>query len=228
MTDPVKEQLSACLDGELAEGELDLLLKQLERDPHLRESIGNYALLSEALRVQRPVRASAGFAARVSMAIAAEPDGKRTSNPHKFIPQIPAAAMRWLQPVAGVAIAAGVAAVAVMSLRPTAIQPELVATNRTAAETVSAPANDSAQAPSYTVPANPGSTAFVPAARLTNYVVAHSEYSSPLGRRTILSGVLSDDDPADDSGDGNERDGAVSGIDSEVSSGASDITEPRR
>ena len=30
MTDPVKEQLSACLDGELPEGELDLLLKQVE------------------------------------------------------------------------------------------------------------------------------------------------------------------------------------------------------
>lgn len=55
MTDPVKEQLSACLDGELPEGELDLLLKRLERDPHLRRSIGNYALVGEALRSQRPV-----------------------------------------------------------------------------------------------------------------------------------------------------------------------------
>ncbi|HEY5807463.1 MAG TPA: hypothetical protein VIT67_05820, partial [Povalibacter sp.] len=47
------------------------------------------------------------------------------------------------------------------------------------------------------VPTNVDSTpgaAFVPAARLTNYVVAHSEYSSPLGRRTVLSGVLSDDE----------------------------------
>lgn len=35
MTDPVKEQLSACLDGELPEAELDLLLKQVSRDPQL-------------------------------------------------------------------------------------------------------------------------------------------------------------------------------------------------
>ena len=49
--------------------------------------------------------------------------------------------------------------------------------------------------PSYTVPTTTGQpSAFVPAARLTNYVVAHSEYSSPLGRRTVLSGVLSEDD----------------------------------
>ena len=58
MTDPVKEQLSACLDGELPEGELDLLLKRLERDPGLRRSIGDYALVGEALRSQRPVGAS--------------------------------------------------------------------------------------------------------------------------------------------------------------------------
>jgi negative regulator of sigma E activity len=48
---------------------------------------------------------------------------------------------------------------------------------------------------SYTVP-EPGSTsrsAFIPATRLTNYVVAHSEYSSPLGRRSVLTGVLADD-----------------------------------
>lgn len=188
MTDPVKEQLSACLDGELPEGELDLLLKRLERDPHLRRSIGNYALVGEALRSQRPVIASTGFAARVSAAIAAEPAGKREP-----APRISPAAVRWLRPAAGVAIAAGVAAVAVVSLRPTAMQPELVAINETVNETVPAVANEPDQAPSYTVPTNPGSTAFVPAARLTNYVVAHSEYSSPLGRRTVLSGVLSDD-----------------------------------
>lgn len=192
MTDPVKEQLSACLDGELPEGELDLLLKRLERDPHLRRSIGNYALLGEALRAQRPVSASAGFAARVSAAIAAEPDSRR--KPVLTPPRISPTALRWLRPASGVAIAAGVAAVAVLSLRPTALQPELVAVN----ESVPAPAAESTQAPSYTVPTNPGSTAFVPAARLTNYVVAHSEYSSPLARRTVLSGVLSDDESEQD------------------------------
>jgi hypothetical protein len=43
----------------------------------------------------------------------------------------------------------------------------------------------------------PGTTsqsAFVPATRLTNYVVAHSEYSSPLARRSVLTGVLAEDD----------------------------------
>ena len=77
-----------------------------------------------------------------------------------------------------------------------------VAVNQSAPSTVAAAES---QAPSYTVPTNTSSApAFVPAARLTNYVVAHSEYSSPLGRRTVLSGVLSDDDAeqnADDPGE---------------------------
>ena len=50
MTDPVKEQLSACLDGELPEAELDLLLKQVARDQPLRGALGRYALIGETFR----------------------------------------------------------------------------------------------------------------------------------------------------------------------------------
>jgi hypothetical protein len=51
-----------------------------------------------------------------------------------------------------------------------------------------------AQSTDYVVPTSTSSPAFVPATRLTNYVVAHSEYSSPLARRSVLTGVLSEDD----------------------------------
>jgi sigma-E factor negative regulatory protein RseA len=44
------------------------------------------------------------------------------------------------------------------------------------------------------VPTSTSQSAFVPATRLTNYVVAHSEYSSPLARRSVLTGVLAEDD----------------------------------
>ncbi|HKE93584.1 MAG TPA: sigma-E factor negative regulatory protein [Povalibacter sp.] len=197
MTDPVKEQLSACLDGELPEGELDLLLRQLQRDPQLRQSLGRYSLVGEAVRGQRPVCASEGFADRVAAAVAAESVAAETSGrPVRKVSS--ARVVEWLRPVAGMAIAAGVAAVAVISLRPAATieSAQMAATTETAGIESSEPA-------SYTVPTNidssPGA-AFVPAARLTNYVVAHSEFSSPLGRRTVLSGVLSDDDqnPNDD------------------------------
>ena len=68
MTDAIKEQLSACLDGELPAAELDLLLKRVERDPGLRDSIGRYALIGEALRNDRPVVAK-GLAAKVAAAL---------------------------------------------------------------------------------------------------------------------------------------------------------------
>jgi sigma-E factor negative regulatory protein RseA len=187
MTDPVKEQLSACLDGELPETELAMLLKQVQRDQQLLQSMDRYSLISEAIRGTQPIAASRGFADRIAAVIEAEPVG-RIAAPR-------AAMMQWMRPAAGFAIAAGVAAVAVISLQPASIESQQIAA------VVEDAGVAESQAPSYTVPASADGTAdaaFIPAARLTNYVVAHSEYSSPLGRRTVLSGVLSDDQEQDD------------------------------
>jgi sigma-E factor negative regulatory protein RseA len=191
MSDSVKEQLSACLDGELADQELDLLLKRVGRDADLGPSIGRYALIGEALRgqVQAP---SATFVPNLMAKIESEPaldaaPSRRSTRSSKSFD-------RFLRPLAGVAIAASVA-VAVLSIQriaapPTAQQPAPAAT---------VAATSSAPQPSYVVPATTQDVSFVPATRLTNYVVAHSEYTSPLSRRTLLSGVLSeDDDPSAD------------------------------
>lgn len=193
MTDPVKEQLSACLDGELPEGELDLLLKQLERDPQLRQALGDYARVGEVLRGERPATASAGFAARVSAAIAAETGATAAPEPVRA-PRATPVPLRWLRPAIGMAIAAGVAAVAVLTVQPSSA-PEQQVAQSIAPEAESVQPDEQS---SYTVPTNTASSAFVPAARLTNYVVAHSEYSSPLGRRTVLTGVLSEGEQAQD------------------------------
>jgi hypothetical protein len=54
------------------------------------------------------------------------------------------------------------------------------------------------EALSYTVPAAvPDAPAAMPAARLTNYVFAHSKYSSVLGQSNVLSGLLSSADEQD-------------------------------
>jgi hypothetical protein len=53
--------------------------------------------------------------------------------------------------------------------------------------------NASHEALSYTVPATVAATpAVVPEARLTNYVFAHSNYSSLLGQRNMLSGLIAE------------------------------------
>jgi sigma-E factor negative regulatory protein RseA len=191
MTDPVKEQLSACLDGELPEGELDLMLKQVGRDSQLRASLGRYALIGETLRAQRPAAAPADFAKRVADAIAAEPALDISGQPSR---RIQPASTRWLRPAAGLAVAAGVAAMAIFVVQqpqeadPTATYAAQAPSQVTVAENVPN------AAASYIVPTSTASSSIVPAARLTNYVVAHSEYSSPLGRRSVLTGVLAEED----------------------------------
>jgi negative regulator of sigma E activity len=184
MTEPVNEQLSACLDGELPPAQLDLLLKRLERTPELREALGRYTVIGEALRHSKPAIASRSFADKVMGAIDQEPATERRA------PRVSPVVLRRLRPVAGFGIAATVAAIAVFSAQQTGVTPDSVATNEPAV----APSAVVAQSTDYVVPTSTSSPAFVPATRLTNYVVAHSEYSSPLARRSVLTGVLSEDD----------------------------------
>jgi sigma-E factor negative regulatory protein RseA len=183
MTDSLNEQLSACLDGQLPEAELDLLLKRMERDSELRLTMGRYSLVGEAMRGHGAARATADFADRVSAAIAAEEPLNGNATRARGAVRSPQV-LRWLRPLAGAAVAAGVAAVAVFMFQTEAPPVAQVAEQSTS--TVSAP-------DSYIVPASTA-TGFMPATRLTNYVVAHSEYSSPLGRRAVLSGVLAEED----------------------------------
>jgi sigma-E factor negative regulatory protein RseA len=190
MTDAVNEQLSACLDGELPPAELDLLLKRLERNPELREALGRYTAIGEALREARPVVAARSFADKVLAAVDQEPAAARRRV------RIPPALIRGLRPVAGIGVAATVAAVAIFAVQRTGVAPGPVVANQPAAAPTSIVAQNDDEAASYIVP-TPGTTsqsAFVPATRLTNYVVAHSEYSSPLARRSVLTGVLAEDD----------------------------------
>ena len=201
MSDQIREQVSAFLDGELPNSETELLLKRLTRDPELRESFGRYALIGEGLRGGSQARLSRGFPARVNRAIDGEPlvAGPALVRGRSTV---------WWRPFAGAAVAAGVAAIAVVALQQRAIAP-----SPRAALPVTAPNGASAQlarvalipagsapheALSYTVPATvPDAPAALPAARLTNYVFAHSKYSSVLGQNDVLNDLLSDADAED-------------------------------
>jgi sigma-E factor negative regulatory protein RseA len=189
MTEPVNEQLSACLDGELPAAELDLLLKRLQRNPELREALGRYTVIGETLRHSRPVVASRSFTDKVMAAVDQEPAARRAA-------RISPVTLRRLRPVAGVGVAATVAAIAIFSVQRAGVAPGPLATNEPTAVPAATVARNSDDAPSNIVPTTTSSlqSAFVPATRLTNYVVAHSEYSSPLARRSVLTGVLAEDD----------------------------------
>jgi sigma-E factor negative regulatory protein RseA len=193
MTDAVNEQLSTCLDGELSAAELDLLLKRLERDPELRDALGRYTVIGEALRNTRPVVASRSFADKVMAAVEQEP-AQKAAVVRRGVP-ISSVLSRSLRPLAGIGIAATVAALAIFSVQRAGVEAPgpIAATELTAAPTAVL-AQSSDEPASYIVPTSTSQAAFVPATRLTNYVVAHSEYSSPLARRSVLTGVLAEDD----------------------------------
>src|ERR1700728_4298305 len=115
MREQIREQVSAFLDGELPDSETELLLKRLTRDAELRESFGRYALIGESMRGGGQVRLSRGFAERVNRAIDGEP-AVAVSQPSR-------SPSRWWRALAGAAVAASVAVVAVIGIQQRATVP---------------------------------------------------------------------------------------------------------
>jgi sigma-E factor negative regulatory protein RseA len=194
MSEQIREQVSAFFDGELPNSETELLLKRLTRDGELRESFGRYALIGEALRGSKSDMLTRGFASRVNLAI----DGEAVQTAAHLQQR---RAGRWWRPLAGVTVAAGVAAVAIIALQQRSLSPSLnvasavTAQNAVMAQNAAAPPAAGHEALSYTVPTNTAETATVLApARLTNYVFAHSKYSSGLGQRGVLADMLIEDE----------------------------------
>jgi sigma-E factor negative regulatory protein RseA len=196
MSEQIREQVSAFLDGELPNSETELLLKRLTRDGELRESFGRYALIGEAVRGTSRGLLTRGFSGRVNLAI----DGELIPA-SEHLP--PARGPRWWRPIAGAAVAASVAAVAVVALQQRAVAPTLRVgaplAARISVPTQSAVAPAAREAISYTVPAtSPAAPAAIAPARLTNYVFAHSRYSSGLAQRGVMADLLieADEQPA--------------------------------
>jgi sigma-E factor negative regulatory protein RseA len=175
------------------------LLKRLERDDDLRGTLSRYSLIGAVLRTDGDVPAARHVAARVSAAIAREPALDRAGRP--------AGRPRWIRPAAGLAVAASVAmativllprwiggdagTVVVASTVPdAAVSPNgsgMLATT----QVVPAAATTEEPAQSYTTPqAPPEAVVPLSSAQLASYLVAHSEYTSPLARSSIVTGTV--------------------------------------
>jgi sigma-E factor negative regulatory protein RseA len=175
MTDQIREQVSALLDGELPHDEMGLLVRRLERDPELRRSFGSYALIGEALRAPGAPLASPAFASRVAAVIDAPADA---------VVETPAAprvrGRSWRRPVAASAIAASAALAAIMLVRP--VSPPAVAE-----------LGGHQFQPAAPVPSVPASPTPAQSQRLASYMVAHSQFSTPMVRRNVWSSLLAAD-----------------------------------
>lgn len=198
MTDTVKEQLSALLDGELPDNETELLLKRLGRDAELRRTMSRYSLIGAALRTEGTVPAARQVAARVSAAVAREP-ALVTRRRFDF--------SRLARPAAGFSVAASVAALAVVFgagpaqvAAPVETMPAatLAALDDQQAVVLSLPAVRATPAsitlPSYTTPpATTSDNLGLSEARLANYIIAHADYAGPLAPRNLVSALVTAD-----------------------------------
>lgn len=190
MTDRIREQLSAFLDGELPEPESALLLKRLERDDELRGALSRYSLIGAVLRSEGDVPAARQVAARVSAAIAREPL-------RAAIALGPGDGRALARTLAGLGIAASVAAAAVL-LAPPFGSPaggERLAAVEERAESpappvVELPAVAEEPDPGYVTPPAAGMPGALPPAEFANYLVAHYGYASPLVRRSVVAGLI--------------------------------------
>lgn len=116
MTDQVKEQISALVDDALPQQERSLLLARMVSDPTLRKTWSRYTLIQDALRNHLPERVDPGLSQRVMAALDAEAGHDRSA----------AARPRfagWVRPLAGLAVAASVAVLAVVMFQPEAPSP---------------------------------------------------------------------------------------------------------
>lgn len=108
-----RQQLSALVDGELPLEQARFLLRRLEHDDDLSRCQERWQLLGDVLRGQACAPAPADFAARIQLAVAAEP------RPLASI-ATPVAQVRrrgWLRMGGGAALAASVAAIALFMSR---------------------------------------------------------------------------------------------------------------
>jgi sigma-E factor negative regulatory protein RseA len=190
MNEELDSQLSAMFDDELPEAECQLLARRLSRDDALKARWRRYAVMGAALRSERGVRLEANLADRVSAAISAEPALLTSKVAHG---KSDGKSFRWWHPVAGGAIAAGVAAMSILWIRSQApIGSETLVAQNSAPTTIVGQQRGAVPEPadSYVVPTNVEPRSFVPPAELANYVVAHSEFSTPVTRRNLLSTLV--------------------------------------
>jgi len=192
MTDRIKEQLSAFLDGELPDTESALMLKRLERDDELRGALSRYSLIGAVLRSDGDVPAARQVAARVSAAIAKEPFRAAA------LVRLPGREAL-LKGFAGLAVAAGVALGAVALVQEFRSQ-DAAAPSAVIAQVEVPPVqpvmDDTEPATVYTTPPATESAAGIAPAELANFLVAHYGYATPLVRRSVGAGLIGDDSSA--------------------------------
>lgn len=176
MTNKIEEQLSILVDDELAEH--DAVLDKLATDPELQARWSRYHLMRDVITGHMPEQPLGDIASRVSQALEKEPvilapvhKRKHARKPLPFI----------LKQAGGLAIAATVSAVAVLTVQHTQDETSNTATKIAAVQpiTQSQPQPQTQSQPSaqvrYVTDTSGLDTAVQ--SKLSGYLVNHNEYS---------------------------------------------------
>lgn len=195
------EFLSALIDGECTGTEVEQMLRTMEGSPELQRYWMRMCLAREVARGTQVRQAHFDFPERVMAAVAAEPSPATNAPATNVIP-LPARGRRAWQPLVGLAAAAGLAAVAVVSVvqfnrsaQPGAQNPpataiagatdmaDLMPENAGQGQEVLVSDDQSSVPDDQTMPADLrwAQVDSASAQQLTGYVIDHSNYRSTQG-----------------------------------------------
>ena len=186
MNETIRMQISAYVDGELPDGEAELLLRRMSQDAELRREAAEFLELGRVMRGEASVPGIERLRERVGAAL----DDKAVANDEAPADVSP---RRSLRPLVGVAAAASVAFVALVGLQFT----QGIGQGDVAETTVAEVEAD----PGYTVPQQIDE-------QLRQYYLSHGDSSSELGAngmnarfvtlRISEEALVEEDEPKDD------------------------------
>lgn len=214
--DELESQLSAMFDGELPATECELLARRIDRDENLRARWSRYALIGAAMRSEPVATARSGFARRVNAALTGSDLNPRSRRGRKMIVNV-ALSASLVVAVAGLSIsllrtasvgagggtlARSASAGADSEASAAAVSPGrdgAVLANAATADPGAALARrgSNGEPVSYVTPASVVNVNTALRTELADFIVAHSEYSTPLMRRNLLSALVSNEEGAD-------------------------------
>ena len=182
MNDAIKQQISAFVDGELPDNESELLLRRMSQDPELRNQAARYLTIGGAIRGDLSLPSMLALRESIGLAIDDVPLEAGTESTDIAEPRRTAAQGGLMRPVAGVAVAASVAVMALVGLRQLGPADELPAPGLAAFNDRNAVAIDGG---AYTEPPAAEFMSDRPSDLLTQYYLSHGQQSSNLGSRLV-------------------------------------------
>ena len=111
MNEAIRMQVSAFVDGELPENEAELLVRRLSQDPLLRKQVAEYLAIGRVVRGEYSLQGTEALRERIAAELDERPLQDEADEP------VRERSARYARPIAGFAIAATVALVAIFGLQ---------------------------------------------------------------------------------------------------------------